>query len=361
MESVCYKQVCSTCAGISLGRYIYSYGEMDTCDYCGKCEIPVMTIDSLLPRIYQSMQLYYESPEDYPHLQMPNYLSYTSDAIEDVDMELDDAREDFIFDLKKAVNLDDKFWLRKADIWTPFPEALKSSWQRFSEIVKKQWRYTYFLCGNDILDPASYSPLDAMKVICELLQIQNAFVTELPACTCIYRNRKCNIKFGECAKELGTAPSEHAKDNRFSPKGVPMFYGSLDEDTCELESSGNGTYSVTGVFHNAKSVRVLDLTNIPPVPRLYDDDFGFIPAYKFLHEFSNIISKNVADDDLEYIPTQIFTEFIRLQGLRQFKIRGIMYKSSKRDGGKNLVLFYTNDECKDKDDGTDCLVLDKTI
>ena len=132
MESVCYKQVCSTCAGISLGRYIDSYGEMDTCDYCGKCEIPVMTIDSLLPRIYQSMQLYYESPEDYPHLQMPNYLSYTTDAIEDEDMELDDAREDFIFDLKKSVNLDDKVWLRKAGIWTSFPEALKLSWQRFS-------------------------------------------------------------------------------------------------------------------------------------------------------------------------------------------------------------------------------------
>lgn len=358
MKSVYYKQVCSTCAGVSLGRYIDSHGKMDTCDYCGENDRSVMFIVDLLSRMYKSWKMYYSNFDDsffHEDFRTPYYLS---DIIYDEVVELDDARETFLSDL--CALPEERRWQKDSEYWTPFPEALKSSWQRFSEIVKKQWRYTYFLCCNDILDPASYSPLDAMKVICELLQIQNAFVTELPAFACIYRNRKGNIKFGESAKELGTAPSEHAKDNRFSPKGVPMFYGSLDEDTCELESSGNGTYSVTGVFHNAKSVRVLDLTNVPPVPRLYDDDFGFIPAYKYLHEFSNIISKNVADDDLEYIPTQIFTEFIRLQGLRQFKIRGLMYKSSKRDGGKNLVLFYTNDECKDKDDGTDCLVLDKT-
>lgn len=338
MNDVRYKQVCSTCAGVSLGRYIDSNGRIDMCDYCGKCKTPVMTIDSLLARIYQSLQLYYESPEDYPHLQTPKYLSYTTDAIDDVDMELNDAREDFICDLKKSVDLDGKVWLRKAGIWTPFPEALKFSWQRFSLIVKTQWCYTYFLCGNDILDPASYSPLDVMNAICELLQIQNAFITELPARTCIYRNRKYDVRFCLNAKGLGTSPSENSKSNRFSPKGVPMFYGSLDETTCKIESSGNGKYSVTGVFHNTKPVRVLDLTNIPTIPKLYDDNFCFIPAFKFLHEFSNEISKDVVNDELEYIPTQVFTEYIRMQGLRQFNIKGIKYKSSKKVEVK--ILFY---------------------
>lgn len=359
MDDVRYKRICSACAGMSLGQCIDSHGKIGACDYCGQNDKSVMLIADLLPRMYKSWELYYSNFDDsffHEDFRTPYYLS---DIIYDEVLELDDAREAFLGDL--CTLPEERRWQKDSEYWTPFPEALKFSWQRFSSIVKTQWRYTYFLCGNDILDPASYSPLDVMNVICELLQIQNAFITELPATTCIYRNRKDNIKFCLNAKELGTSPSEYSKSNRFSPKGVPMFYGSLDEATCKIESSGNGKYSVTGMFYNAKPIPLLDLTNIPPIPKLYDDNFCFIPAYKFLHEFSNEISKDVVNDELEYIPTQVFTEYIRMQGLRQFNIKGIKYKSSKKSGGKNLVLFYTNDECKDEDDGTDCLVLDKII
>ena len=106
---------------------------------------------------------------------------------------------------------------------------------------------------------------------------------------------------------------------------------------------------------------MLDLTNIPPIPKLYDDDFGFIPAFDFLHKFSKDVSKDAEDDEINYIPTQIFTEYIRFQWLHKFNIKGIKYKSSKNENGINLVLFYTNDDCKDVNDGSDCLVLKNRV
>ena len=96
-----------------------------------------------------------------------------------------------------------------------------------------------------------------------------------------------------------------------------MFYGSLDEKTCIKEATGKGTYITTGEFRTSKPIKILDLTNLPSIPKLYDDDFGFIPAFEFLRDFSKNISKEVKNDELDYIPTQVFTEYIRLQGLQK--------------------------------------------
>lgn len=116
--------------------------------------------------------------------------------------------------------------------------------------------------------------------------------------------------------------------------------------------------SITSKFLNTNPLKILDLTNIPSIPKLYDENFNLIPALTFLHYFSKEISKPANEDELNYIPTQVFTEFIRFQNLN---IKGVKYNSSKKEDGKNIVLFYKNDECKDEDDGSDCLVLDGII
>ena len=364
MPTVLYeKAICPECAGFSLGRYIKSHGECDICNYCRSNTKPVMTIEQLLPRMYKSWELYYESPEEYPALQTSQYLYYADSMIDDDDdLELYDAKDEFINDLKSVFKNDDKTWIRKRDVWTPFSNALKLSWERFCAIIKTQWRYTYFLCENDVLDPATYSPTDTLENICEIVKSKKELISDIPPHSSIFRCREANCKMTLTAKSLGTAPTENANANRFSPKGISMFYGSLDEETCKMEVCGNGKNIVIGEFYNSKPIRVLDLTNIPPVPKLYDDDFGFIPAWKFLNEFKNLIGRrNTAENDLEYIPTQVFTEYIR-RNLHDLNLRGIKYQSAENPKGTNLVLFYTNDECIDGSeyDGTsDRLILKK--
>lgn len=357
MKKIFDKCVCSKCAGTSLGRYIDLYGEKDICDYCGKDFNPIMTIDVILPRLFKSWTLYYSNFEDsyFPDdFRTPYYLS---DIVNDEDSELYDAKPEFINDLCQLP--DDHTWQKDSEYWSSFSNAMKSSWELFSKIVKTKWRYTYFLCGNDELDPAMYSPLEVMRKVCELIQTDNSLIYELPARTSLYRTRFSDDKFKICAKELGSAPPEYSESNRFSPKGISMFYGSFDKEICKIEAANNNRKnSITCKFLNTNPLKILDLTNIPSIPKLYDENFNLIPALTFLHYFSKEISKPANEDELNYIPTQVFTEFIRFQNLN---IKGVKYNSSKKKNGKNIVLFYKNDECKDEDDGSDCLVLDGII
>lgn len=357
MISLLNKSVCVKCAGISLGRYINSHGENDKCDYCGKENRHVMTIEQIMHRLYESWKLYYSNFDDsfFPDdLRTPYYLS---DIVDDELVELYDAKESFLKDLKNIP--DDNTWQKDSEYWTPYSEALSYSWRRFCDIVKTKWRYTYFLSGKDEFDPATYSPLETMKNIIELFQISESFITELPMKSLIFRTRKGEVSFPLNVKELGTAPAKYSIANRFNAQGIPMFYGSLDKDTCKKEACGIGKYIATGVFYNSKTIKLLNLTNIPEIPKLYDDDFRFIPALSFLHEFVKKICAPIKDI-IDYIPTQVFTEYIRLQGERLFNLKGIKYSSAKNDDGENVVLFYSNDECIDEskyDGKSDCLIL----
>ena len=67
------------------------------------------------------------------------------------------------------------------------------------------------------------------------------------------------------------------------------------------------------------------------------------------------------EDKLDYIPTQIFAEYVRRVGFRDLGIRGIKYPSTQDSEGENIVLFYNNEECVDfAKENEDCLVLKNT-
>ena len=58
-------------------------------------------------------------------------------------------------------------------------------------------------------------------------------------------------------------------------------------------------------------------------------------------EITKPIDKNPG---IEYVPTQIFTEYIRF--MNNYHIDGIIYRSSLT-GGRNVVLFYDNETSAD--------------
>ena len=181
----------------------------------------------------------------------------------------------------------------------------------------------------------------------------------LPIATELYRVRIHNEEESpDTASSLGTVPIDKAiYSNRMSPAGIPMFYGALDPDTALKETLNRiaDTDKVASIatFITLKEINVLDLTELPNVPSLFDQNNGHMrSALKFMHNFVADISKPIAKDGMEhidYVPTQVFTEYIRYQYVTTDgdNMLGIIYPSAKQEGGKSIVLFFENQYCCD--------------
>ena len=145
------------------------------------------------------------------------------------------------------------------------------------------------------------------------------------------------------------------KPNRMSPAGVPMFYGAEEFETAKLEiQSAHGEKRpecVTGgQFRSLIPLNILDLTSIPPLPSYFSDEGpGQRHILTFLRKFSEDVSRPllpIYEPHIEYVPTQVFTEFVRhvMRTSNAGPIHGIQYASSL-DAKPCCVIFVTQEQC----------------
>jgi hypothetical protein len=133
-----------------------------------------------------------------------------------------------------------------------------------------------------------------------------------------------------------------------SPPGIPMFYGANDPVTALHETwQGAGRY-VTGCFELTRSILILDLTDVPPVPSLFEpvsDTAERNPRYElmFLHDFVRQVSAPIDRQELahiDYVPTQVVAEFFRTFPLPDGRrLDGIRYTSAQRPEFACYALF----------------------
>lgn len=244
-----------------------------------------------------------------------------------------------------------------------YGERLHYGWSAFSDTVKHQNRH-FFHFSADESDPGD---IDAKKFLSELADLTIRFSDEsiikyLPIGTSLYRVR-IHQKPEECTKatHIGAPKIEHAtQPNRMSPAGIPMFYGAFEPDTAIRETynpkqkkEGYNLLSI-GHFKLLKPMLLLDLTELPKVPSIYDgENNGGLYPLQFFHDFAEEISKPIERGDrehVEYAPTQIVSEFFRhiFRLNDDMKLNGIIYKSSRKGGEKAVVLFCENDDACDK-------------
>ena len=145
--------------------------------------------------------------------------------------------------------------------------------------------------------------------------------------------------------ELGKVPSADAKHNRFSPTGISYMYVASDVKTAisELFSDVQKIYAV-GEFILEKNLKLINLrkSNIAREIKGYINPFSdefdssVYCASEEVKKFVNEIQKPIDDmsKNLEYLPTQILSEYIRSLGYD-----GFIYDSSKNNNGYNIVLF----------------------
>ena len=162
-----------------------------------------------------------------------------------------------------------------------------------------------------------------------------------------------------CARDLGSPPREAAKfSNRMTAAGVSAFYGAIDPLTAELEVralSKKALCVTVGAFVPTRDLIVVDLSAAREVPSLFDQERRRLRSLvRFYQQFSAEISEPIKKDGLEhiqYVPTQVVTDFIRHEYRHKRKpIDGIIYRSASKGGTKSLVIFAENDQCVDHDD-----------
>ena len=153
-------------------------------------------------------------------------------------------------------------------------------------------------------------------------------------------------------RDLSSPPEEYTRDLRMSRKGDSVFYGAENMDTALKEAliDNGDKYSYIGKFCSKHDLRLLDLTKIPALITIFDQEQFHLLL--FLQLFCKAVSEpNKDHDSIEYAPTQLITYYFR-HWLRHYEadrcnypIDGIIYTSSK-DGAMNAVLFYDNKESR---------------
>ena len=140
---------------------------------------------------------------------------------------------------------------------------------------------------------------------------------------------------------VGPAPISVAKRNRMSPVGIPILYMGDTPQTCLAESRVRaGDLVCLGRFSIRQKLRILDLSNNDKsvINSIFSENYvaNTQTCLEFLHEFIEEISMPITDEaqELDYLPTQVLTEFIRLK-----KFDGIKWRSSQNPNGYNYALF----------------------
>ena len=101
------------------------------------------------------------------------------------------------------------------------------------------------------------------------------------------------------------------------------------------------------LFELTEDLRVVDLTRLPAEPSMFDPELGWLRReIRFLHMFVKQLSGHVETDheDIEYVPTQIVSEYLLHVPDGGERVRGLIYQSSIAQGAC-VALDIRNDHC----------------
>ena len=232
-------------------------------------------------------------------------------------------------------------------------ELARFSWEHFCHVVMHQRRYFFLDSDRDPDDPEIHSPGEVLRTIFEYASQVGLFLKMLPGANLFRARWEGDNPHFETAQELGPPPADKAtQSNRMSPAGIPMFYACDDAETALRETANGPGYFAVGQFEVLRAVTLLDLSTIQPIPSLFEhisDSTGFLPrrVLTFLNHVVTQIAHPIERGDrthIDYVPTQVVTEFIRDQLTWDGShIDGIKYPSSVHPGHASYVLFAEQD------------------
>ncbi|OVE86820.1 hypothetical protein B7W89_24725 [Agrobacterium tumefaciens] len=343
------RPICVRCTDDhDLRTLVKNFGGARGCAFCRGRDAPTMPFDEFVDHIRACLEANYsKAAEELPYDSGEGgYQGWTSDT------------HDLLYDtIGLGLPRDESDRLRWAlvneigdDVWCEHDwlvldhdASLDSSWNEFCDITKNRRRFFFHnVNANNGRDPDQRSPIEFLHEICgyaERLGLIKSFDVGLQ----LYRARpRAGRERHMTPASLGPPPPEFAtQSNRMNPPGISMFYGA-DRRKLAVAETRNARVSI-GTFETTRSIRLLDLAQLPPVPGFFSNAGRRERlTLSFLHQFSNKIIQPVARNDrvnIDYIPTQVFTEFLRDHAFRGGPIDGVRYRSALTLPGANVVLF----------------------
>lgn len=356
-----------------LNQLLLRYGEDEkhTCTYCGR-KGKVCSMQNLMKQVSWKIHMYFDDINNSSLLYADSfyddeaevipgfkrvgeyiapveaqYFESTRDLMEDIGLETDN--EDLNEDIENTFSTQE--WIERDILHEDYGKALLNKWLEFARAVTHTRRYT-FLATPEFLPlikgEKGERDTDILSSLKSLI-VEQKLIRKLPKGTMLYRARRVKDKgkFYEF-KDITAAPDTSATVNRMSPAGVSMFYASFCKKTATTECVGDEKDALlVGEFSTKKDLNILDLTMIPG-PSFWMENWQ---ENQFLHSFNREVTKKLDPKDtnqLHYIPTQVFTEFLRFMFTDENgeKLDGMIYGSSKTRE-QNIVLFCNQYKSRD--------------
>ena len=336
-----------------------------SCSFCDSSahDISTTELDQVLEYMTCCLFDEYDDAVDWTYLDSdtkePMNISYDAwDVLELVGLELPNDDDGCLFDAI-TYGLSDWRWSEANPFGITRQDDVRTNWESFCNVVKYHRRF-FFEDYDDIDAFDGSSPRQMLEKIFDFA-ISIGSIVCLPKGNVVFRSRKEDpCKLISSARELGPPPAARAtKPNRMSPPGIPMFYACDDIETALGETAETyGMYAV-GCFRFCRPVKVLDLSREFPVPSVFERcprQGGIRPrdAFIFLNHVVAELSKPVAKNDnahIDYVPTQVVTEYVRSMQSDDAQIDGIKYRSAVASGRTSYVFFDGDVFIPDATDG----------
>lgn len=356
-------QICPSCVtDYALREAIESDlgSDGEPCTFCSSA--PSAPFDTLLESFWSGLLFVYDDALNSVSWSSRDggFLESTTDTWDLLDA-YDDCFESevshlVIAELRNCLEM--KAWVDRIDPDHDPAALLTNAWSSFCDAIKHSTRYVFWHAASSAavnsskLDPWEVSPVDALREVGDLIEELGLFKV-YPSGEKFYRARTYDSPENEPkgASKLGTSPVIYSvQGNRMSPAGIPMFYGGESSELVldEVSVRTADRYAAVGAFENTQPFRVVDLTSIPPRPSIFDEGRrDNIWRVAFLRDFIAKISQPIGSgrDQVDYVPTQVMTEYLLRIHWGQGDVSGIRYPSATDAAGKCVVIDVPNEDC----------------
>lgn len=347
------KTVCYECIKDKyLAKVILEYSVSKKCSYCDKKfrSNKAATYDLIMNKIYQTIFMFYGNAQDLNLSVVEGQWAIKATAIEDILEDFNPGWSDsFNTDLAESLNSDLYLVKHSNGDWLGIPESkvLMYSWDSFKNQILYKTRYLFLNEPIDEMGDKEIIPASLMLNSLAELCIEFNLIKRVKRNSIFYRVRSHSK--GESFSEfdqVGVAPPRIATAGRMNPAGIPYFYIADSPLTAKLEVIKDQEHWSCARFKLGKDIKVIDFSSLPEIPSIFDiEKYRNRQKIIFLHDLVKDLSKPVGSEDkdhIDYIPTQVVSEFFRYR----FKpeVKGIKYRSVKNPKGLNIAFFESENK-----------------
>ncbi len=307
---------------------ITSNNQKGNCDFCGSKNVSVYNPEELSLLFQNILDLYVIDNKngkfiheqiniDFENKIFSSKLSNNNLSLLKEIIKYDIESYEKLFNNKVILSFEKNFYKKN------LIEPLQITWEKFANEIKTTNRFHI----QNVID------LEKLKILI------NRYRKPIKKGKLFYRARISDKK-GFKKSEMFNPPPEKTKSGRANPVGISYLY-LADEIKTSLYEVRSTLYDfvTVGTFRLKKDIEIINLRGDIYDPMLIADNDNiedFLIYRPFISKLESELSKpkRRSDTELDYLPTQYLSEFIKSIGYN-----GVEYQSSLYSNGYNLAIF----------------------